>query len=182
MNSRAAGRSLGHHFVGRAAAKVAVPVLASLVLTVVGGALVVFWINHQNAERYPDYPAAVSEAEARTLLQGFVGAAAQERWSDICGAKGAHGIACENGTVLSEYRAKAPTGQPVVVGGRATGNRQCHQLPGYVLELEGTNGVGAPYRSDFYVARDFDGDLLVSMPVFWASERLATAESCEPKP
>lgn len=149
--------------------------------TLCGAVLVVFiLLRSSNSGDDAEGLAPVSEHEARAALETLVALSAADDWSGLCGVRGAEGLGCSavgGGEVLTEFRARRPTAPPTIVSSEATSPSDC-KLPGRVLHLSGTDSSGAQYASDLYVARDFDGGLLISMPVYWYGGRFFEGAAC----
>ncbi len=124
--------------------------------------------------------APVADHEARAALERLVALSAADDWSGLCGVRGAEGLGCSavgGGEVLTDLRARRPTEPPTILSSEATSASDC-KLPGRVLHLSGTDSSGAQYTTDLYVARDFDGGLLISMPVYWYGGRFFEGAGC----
>ena len=125
-------------------------------------------------------PRPVSEREAVSVLASTVELATRDSWSELCSLPGAGGLGCDavgSGSVRPEVRAARPVGEPTIVSGREVNGTDC-RVPGYVLELRGVDANGKDYHSDFFVSRDFDGNLTVSMPIYWYGGRLDDQPAC----
>jgi len=151
---------------------------AATLCVAVLGAFILLRISASGDEANPLPP--VSDQEARAALESLVALSAADDWSGLCSVRGAEGLGCSavgGGEVLAEVRVRRPIVPPTIISSEVSSPSDC-TLPGRVLHLTGTDRSGAQYASDLYVARDFDGGLLISMPVYWYGGRFFEATSC----
>ena len=105
----------------------------------------------------------VTEAEARSVLAKAVELGLAGKDGELCDMAEAQ-LLCEG--ILDRARGRRPVEPPVVVGKRMV-RSEGDTVGGMVLELEGIDGTGKPYRGEILVSNIGDGPCL-QMPVWWS--------------
>ena len=115
----------------------------------------------------------VTAEEAMLTLKRAIAIVEAGRQDALCREIGAGESYCTISLHDDGYALRTPTERPTIVASRPV--RHQFDVPdGWVLTVEGVDGIGEKYRADFYVVRGGNGDLESPYPVYWRTMVLVT--------
>lgn len=115
----------------------------------------------------------ISESEARAVLDEVVKATTPDKTvEELCAPSSSPSI-CEDEFDRAGGKDAIPTDPPTIVGSRMTSSQivgNAVTVPGYVIEVEGVNGLGEKYQGEFlvYGGEDSHTRLKPHNTIFWS--------------
>lgn len=151
-------------------------------LGVSASALLLWGLVSLASGSHPDQPAPVSHQEALGVLRRAVDMVQSGRSSALCEALGAAEHFCFTWLVEEGLALSAPLVEPAVVASHTISAQPGYPM-GRVLVLEGVDGHGNPFRTDFLVVRTFGaagGRLAAPYPIYWRGTKVLPNGAAQP--
>jgi hypothetical protein len=134
--------------------------------TTLGAIAIAGSITGAAALRDEPAPGDVTAQEATLTLDRAIAIVEAGRQDALCREIGAGESYCTISLHDVGCALRTPTERPTIVASRPVPH-QFDVPDGWVLTVEGLDGVGEKYRTDFYVVRDGNGKLKSPYPVYW---------------